>query len=290
MIDIPPALQAKLDAGATTLAWCWRVTRSDGAVYGFTDHDRALTHAGQVFEPDSGVSPGGLRGQTGLAPARGAAFGAVSSQRIDEADLDNGLWDGARVEIFRVDWSEPALGFRTFTGELGEITRSDGGFEAELSGRSVRLSRTIGRVYASRCDAALGGARCSVDLTDPAYRAHGVVTASPHARAVVASGLESFSNGWFADGSITWTSGANMGASSLVTIHRAASGGALLELSPSPAAAISAGDEFTVTAGCDKRLDTCASKFANAVNFRGCPFMPGNDVLVRHAGEMTARG
>ena len=290
MIDIPPALQAKLDAGATTLAWCWRVTRRDGAVFGFTDHDRALTHAGQTYEPDSGVSPGGLRGETGLAPARGAAFGAISSERVSETDLDNGLWDGALVEIFRVDWSEPSLGFQTFTGELGEIVRADGGFEAELAGLSARLSRTIGRVYGARCDAALGDARCAVDLADPAYRADGVVTASPHARAVVASGLESFSNGWFAEGRLSWTSGENAGASSLVTIHRAASGGALLELSPAPAAAIEAGDEFTVTAGCDKRLETCAAKFANAVNFRGCPFMPGNDVLVRHAGEMTARG
>ena len=27
-------LQAHLDSGTTTLSWCWRVTRKDGAVYG----------------------------------------------------------------------------------------------------------------------------------------------------------------------------------------------------------------------------------------------------------------
>lgn len=40
MKNIPPALQAHLDSGTTTLAWCWRMTRADGTAFGFTDHDR----------------------------------------------------------------------------------------------------------------------------------------------------------------------------------------------------------------------------------------------------------
>jgi hypothetical protein len=40
-----------------------------------------------------------------------------------------------------------------------------------------------------------------------------------------------------------------------------------------------AGDAFTVTAGCDKHFATCQAKFANAVNFRGFPHMPGNDFV-----------
>ena len=39
------------------------------------------------------------------------------------------------------------------------------------------------------------------------------------------------------------------------------------------------GDTFTVTAGCDKQFATCQAKFANAVNFRGFPHMPGNDFV-----------
>ena len=39
------------------------------------------------------------------------------------------------------------------------------------------------------------------------------------------------------------------------------------------------GDTFTVTAGCDKQFATCQAKFANAVNFRGFPHMPGNDFI-----------
>ena len=32
-------------SGATTLAWCWKIVRIDGAVLGFTDHDVALAFA-----------------------------------------------------------------------------------------------------------------------------------------------------------------------------------------------------------------------------------------------------
>ncbi len=38
-------------------------------------------------------------------------------------------------------------------------------------------------------------------------------------------------------------------------------------------------DTFTVSAGCDKHFATCQAKFANTVNFRGFPHMPGNDFV-----------
>ncbi|MBE7190375.1 phage BR0599 family protein, partial [Jatrophihabitans endophyticus] len=39
-------------------------------------------------------------------------------------------------------------------------------------------------------------------------------------------------------------------------------------------AAPAAGDAFTVYQGCDHRLATCQTQFANQANFRGFPFIP----------------
>jgi uncharacterized phage protein (TIGR02218 family) len=36
--------------------------------------------------------------------------------------------------------------------------------------------------------------------------------------------------------------------------------------------------------GCDKTIGTCAQRFNNAVNFRGEPYLPGNDALTRYPG------
>ena len=56
MKSLSPALQAHLDDGTTTLAWCWRITRPDGVALGFTDHDRMLAFDGTEFEPESGFA------------------------------------------------------------------------------------------------------------------------------------------------------------------------------------------------------------------------------------------
>jgi len=42
-----------------------------------------------------------------------------------------------------------------------------------------------------------------------------------------------------------------------------------------------AGDPVTITAGCDKSLAVCRDTFDNVFNFRGEPFVPGNDLLFR---------
>lgn len=289
MIDIPPALQAKLDAGATTLAWCWVLTRRDDEVFGFTDHDRALSAAGVACEPEAGFSAGSARVDSGSSPARAAVFGALNSNRITGADLDNGLWDAARVELYRVDWSDPSLFFKVFTGELGAVTRTKAGFEAEVSGLSARLNRRIGRVFSRRCDAELGDARCGVDLTGGGLT-ETVTVASVLSRAgVQIAGASDRPEGWFAHGVLSWTSGPNAGAVHRIIIDRVGAEHRVLELEPAPAATPQAGDAATLSAGCDKAFKTCRNKFSNAVNFRGCPHMPGNDLLMRHAASETIR-
>ena len=47
---LPAALQAHLDGQATTTAQCWRLTRADGVVLGFTDHDETIRFDGTDFK------------------------------------------------------------------------------------------------------------------------------------------------------------------------------------------------------------------------------------------------
>ena len=46
---------------------------------------------------------------------------------------------------------------------------------------------------------------------------------------------------------------------------------------------VTAGDAFTIRAGCDKRMETCPAKFVNVSNFRGLPHIPGQDAVLRYA-------
>ena len=68
---------------------------------------------------------------------------------------------------------------------------------------------------------------------------------------------------------------------SLFGVTGAQLGGALGSLVGSAIdAAIAPGDTVTVAAGCNKQFSTCKTKFANGVNHRGFPYMPGNDAAL----------
>ena len=60
--------------------------------------------------------------------------------------------------------------------------------------------------------------------------------------------------------------------------------GQQLSLRSAPAVDIEVGTPIELVEGCDKTLATCAGRFGNAVNFRGEPHLPGNDLLTRYPG------
>jgi uncharacterized phage protein (TIGR02218 family) len=283
MRTIPPALQAKLDAGLTTLARCWTIARRDGLVQGFTDHDRDIVVDGVVCRAGTGLSASEATAQLGLAVAGSEIAGALSADTLNEDDLAAGHYDAAAVTLHLVDWSEPALRVLLAAGVLGEVTRQGSAFTAELRGLAHRLAEESGRLYAATCAADLGDARCTIDLDLAAFRGSGSVAAIGGASSFVASGLGSFADGWFTAGRLVWSSGANAGLAIEVKLHRVTAAGVALDLWQAMAAPIAAGDAFIVTAGCDKRFATCRDRFANTVNFRGFPHMPGNDFVMRVA-------
>ena len=159
---IPSDMQASLDAGVTTHCWCWRVTRTDGQVFGFTDHDRDLLFDELVHLSGSGFGGADLETSPGFAPDQGEMVGALDSVVLTEADLKAGLWSAARIETWRVDWTSPDLAVKTAIGELGEIRRIDGRFEADILGLSHKLDAEMGHMFTRRCDASLGDPRCTI--------------------------------------------------------------------------------------------------------------------------------
>ena len=283
MKSLSPAFQAHLDEGTTTLAWCWRITRADGVAFGFTDHDRTLTFNGTDFEPESGLTASEVRSGSDLSVDAQDAEGVLTSDRITETDILDGYWDNAAVEVWRVNWAAPAQRVLMRRGAIGQIRRGRLAFVAEVRSLAHVLGQTVGRTFQATCDAALGDARCGVDLDASAFRGTGAVIDLLRDRAFTASGLASFAEGWFTFGTVEWTSGANDGRRAEIIAHDLTDGIAVLTLLESPVRAIAAGDGFVVRAGCDKRMETCGAKFANTASFRGFPHIPGQDAILRYA-------
>jgi uncharacterized phage protein (TIGR02218 family) len=288
MKTLSAALQAHLDGGTTTLAWCWRIERSDGVVFGFTDHDRPLAFGGVTYEPESGFAASEIRSGTDLAVDAQEAEGVLTSDTITETDILDGRWDNAEVEVWRVNWN--AVGQRVLMrrGAIGQVRRGRLAFVAEVRSLAHVLNQTVGRTFQHACDAELGDARCGVDLDDPAFQASGLVTAVTGDRSFTASGLGIFAAGWFTLGRLTWTSGPNAGRVAEVASHDVAAGERRLALLEAPVRPIAVGHGFTVRAGCDRRLETCRDRFANVPNFRGFPHIPGQDTVIRYPNRGDA--
>lgn len=281
MKSLPSGLQAHLDSGTTTLAWCWKITRSDGVVFGFTDHDLALTFAGTLFEPESGFVPSEIRAGQDFSVDAQDVEGALSSDRITETDILDGRWDNAEVEVWRVNWASTDQRLLMRRGNLGDIRRGRTSFVAEVRSLAHWLNQTVGRTYQFSCDADLGDGRCGVNLSSPLWSATGTVATFSSSRGFTAAALGSFATDTFTLGVVSWTSGANAGRKAEI----ASFAGGAITLFEAPVRPIAIGDAFTATAGCDKQFATCSAKFGNGVNFRGFPHMPGEEAVVRYPNQ-----
>ena len=287
MRTLPPALAAHLSGDVTTLCHAWRLTRRDAVAFGFTDHDRDLVFDGTTFRASTGFDSSEAETDLGLASTGSDVAGAFSDDAITNKDLKDGRYDGATVEVFLVNWQSPDQFLHLRTQEIGEVKTNGNAFTAELRSLASRLEQVQGRVYTRRCDAVLGDARCGVDLTASAFRGAGVVVSAEDTDSCLASGLAAFSDHWFRFGLVRWTSGDNAGLTSEVEDQTTDADATLLSFwAPLPNLP-KAGDMFDITAGCAKTFAVCGEKFANRLNFRGFPHLPGSDFVYGYADSRT---
>jgi uncharacterized phage protein (TIGR02218 family) len=336
-------MQAHLAGDALTLATLWRVTRVDGALFTFTDHDRDIVYGGDTYRAALGYRRAAVSSGADLAVDETELEGLLDAASITEADLRAGRWDGAEVRIFLVNWANLANGeIKVRRGTLGEVTlRDDGSYRAELRGLAQRLQAPIGSLYQPECRADLGDAKCKIPLRPPVRQSSaayalgafmrvgvsgpiattydeggaiwecttaGTAAASdpggwagsgpitdgsvvwakrtawtrPATIATVSSSVSyvltaddigTYADGWFDGGVAIWETGVNAGVAREVLSWTQASRALLLfappPLTPEPT------DILRIQPGCDKRWSTCGTRFANRLNFRGEPHVPG---------------
>lgn len=281
MRSVSASLQAKLDARVSTFCNCWRLARKDGAVMGFTDHDRDLTFGGVTFRAASGLTATQVEAGIGLGVGSGEIIGALQSDGIREDDLANGLYDDASVEVWLVDWSNIDDRMLLDVATVGEVKRSEFAFAAELRSLAHLFDQQRGDSFQRNCAADLGDARCKFDLARPGFHASGSVVV-PSGGLFVVSLSSAFEEDFFTGGRLTFTSGANAGTFAMVKSHRSSGSNASFALWTQPSGIVAPGDVIEVVAGCDKTPASCRQKFSNITNFRGFPHMPGNDHVISY--------
>lgn len=260
----------------TSVAFGWRLERSDGVTLGFTSHDRDVIIDGVTLHANPGMQPTSIVESVGLETDGLEAGGALTSSAINAGDLAAGRWDGARLEIFLFDWSDPGAGKRILAvGEFGAVSYSSDAFEAELLGLTRMLDRPVVPQTSPTCRASFCDAACGLNL---ARFRHARTVASAVDDGIALSAAIAVNN--FAYGHLRWFDGTNTGLKADIIANTTTG----VTLAQRPHFPVQPGAQIELIEGCDKRLETCAGRFGNAINYRGEPHLPGNDLLTRYPG------
>ena len=275
MLNLPAGYVSHAEGETTDFCTLWKVTRADSTVFRFTDHDRDVVMSDGTYLASGGYSASAARTQAGLNVDDLEVGAVFDSAFITEEDLEAGLWDGATVEVMSAIWSAPSAGARMVRkGKIGQVRYDRNIYRAEMRGVLDLLTVNVGRMIVPTCDAILGDSRCGVSLSSFTFT--GTVSSVDSRSTFTADDLTEDA-GTLNFGLLTWTSGANAGYS--MEVKTQDSGQTITLFEPMPRA-VAVGDEFTVVAGCDKQFATCRDTFANVINFRGFPVVPGNDLVL----------
>ncbi len=272
-------LRASSDAQAL-VADCFTFTLRTGMILTYTNADLPVTLNGYVYAANS-ILVDGLKFKCAAGLGVDQQQITIAARQTDTIGgipflqaMRNGILDGAEIQrerAFLNSWSSndraaPIGSVILFKGRVGSVDNI-GRTSAEITVNSdlVLLDLDMPRnLYAPNCQHVLYDSGCG--LIKSAHGANGTVGSGSSQTQINWSS----SSGVYAQGTVTFSSGANTGAKANV---KNADSGALYLSYPLPNQP-SSGDVFTVFQGCDHTQATCQSKFGNLASFRGFPYVP----------------
>ena len=256
------------------IATFWRIWRRDGVALGFTSHDRDLHLGGIRHRAAPGMLPSAIRRSRDFELDSAEVEGALAHDAISAQDLEEGRYDGARIAIGIVDWEtlENAILYR---GTIGEIGHAGTAFEAELMSDKAALAIDPVPRTSPTCRARFCGRDCGIS---EAKVTHEVVVSAVDLDTNSVTIEQGAAPSLLVGGRWRWIDGPQAGLE--MQVNRV--DGSALVLDRDLDASLSAGWRAIAIEGCDHTLATCHSRFDNSANFRGEPFLPGNDLLVRY--------
>lgn len=283
MKTVGATLKTHLASEVTTLCTCWVLTRRDGMAFYFTDHDVDLVVGADTYISAVGYTRTAMSANVDMQVDNVDLQGIFDDDTITEIDLRSGLFDGASVHVFLVNWADLTQGvMKLKRGFLGDVSMTPSGiFQAQLNGFGQLLLQTVGDLYTPTCRADLGDTKCGIDLVGAGWQVSATVLSVTDPQTFVISVTEprAGNDTWFVDGVIVWSTGNNAGRAMEVKNWTGATGTVKLFI-PMPKD-VQAGDTLEIYPGCDKKFPTCRDKFSNAINFRGEPYVPGVDAILQ---------
>lgn len=270
-------------ATAMKMADLYTITLKAGTILRYTTWDTTLTVSGNTFltgppnfKRTAVEEKLGMDVSTIEVTIEASLTDLVNGVPILQA-IGQGFFDGAAFRIDRLfmDSNGTQIGtvnrFSGFIGPVNELSRSSAKLDVEAGTKLLQMQLPA-IVLQPGCTNTLFDARCG--LNKASFAEVNAVQAGSTINKLISLSVKA--DGYYDNGQIAFTSGANAG---LVKAVKAYLGQQFTFNSPLPFVP-SAGDAFTAYPGCDKTQATCTNKFSNLVNFEGFPFVPSPETAI----------
>ena len=278
-------LAAHYAGSGTTIADAMRITRPDGAVYGFTGATRSATIGGVLYDATQGLDVTGIVTSAGLAVDNLELTTLDDGALFKHAEVIGGIWQNSEFLIFRYNWADPTDGVENvLAGTIGQVRLLNGSIVCELRGLQQYLQQPVGNITSKTCRANFadyprpnGNNRCGLNSADHLETVTvGTVTSRRVFTIVRAGAAPAIPDDALAEGLVIFSAGLNGGVVGKIRSYAAATITLATDLPYLPVA----GNTLQVINGCRKRLDEdCAGRYSNARNFQGEPHRPSIDDL-----------
>lgn len=285
MREASAKLIALLDADQFVMADLYTITTVQGDEFRYTNYDFDLIVAGQTYN-----SSGPIISREGISLSLGIEVDnlSISIDCIDDNKWNglnvvqafhNGQLDGARFKLERIfmDINTPtdtsAGSIKLFEGRIIEPDLDRNSIQASVASDLDELNVQMPRnLYQPSCTNTLFDTACG--LLRQNFMAQTTIESGSTTARILCQVNQP--QGWFTQGVIEFLDGGNSGLKRTIRIHES---GVLLLTLPLLEAP-QAGQQIKIYPGCDKRLETCQSRFNNFSQFRGAPFIPVPETAV----------
>lgn len=246
------------------------ITRTDGTIIRFAESDIAITVEGDTYDVVPGLQVSAVKHtRNGETPSCQIVAVYDSGATIDSDDLDIGLFDGAAVQIYKVDRMNLTRKGLEFTGSISNTSydpiQHQVRFDVKGPSASARIVMTQKRSPMCRTD--LFSTLCGVDKT--LYDVAATVATIESAFVFTVSGLAQ-ADGYFNQGVGVTATGIAFELAKWVNATQA-----FTTYLPCDRV-LFVGLGLTLYPGCDKTLGPSGCpKFSNQLNFQGEPHFLG---------------
>lgn len=257
-----------------------RIECTNGTIVRLTSYPFDLTMSNAaVYKTDNGYEQTAYSASSSFAPSSMDLEGIVAVGGITRDALSSGVFDNARVYIFRCNFLAPVEDYEPLAaGFFGKTTLIDDKYRIEGIGLIDALNQSVGGIYSASCQRIYGSAACGINLASVTVT--GALTGVTSSRVFTDSSRGEAAD-WFGAGTISFTSGPNVGLKPLEI--KSFSAGVIETFDPLYYAP-TIGDTYSMTKGCRRREADCVAQ-SNIVNFFGFTRIPTGSTYATIGGQ-----